>query len=266
MTEPDRPTAADTARRLLGLRFSQSEVHSRTRAIYETILRQSPRVTVGNFTRIAPADLALLFELYDEKFFVGGARQLVQASAAPLLFNLSQRLTRSAGLTKRFAPRTPRGAPPPPASRFEITLSTALLFQTFKDVERTIRVNGIVCIDRLEAVQRVFEHEVLHLIEMVIWGKSSCDAENFKTLAWNWFTHTETRHDLVTQHERAQAKFAVRVGDRVAFTFEGMRHVGVINRITRRATVLVESSAGTPYSDGKRYLKFYIPLGMLEKA
>ncbi len=58
----------------------------------------------------------------------------------------------------------------------------------------------------------------------------------------------------------------MRVGDRVAFTFDGARHVGVVNRITRRATVLVESSAGTPYSDGKRYVKFYIPLTMLEKV
>jgi hypothetical protein len=193
-------------------------------------------------------------------------RRLVQASGAPLIFTLSPRLTRSAGLTKRFAPRTRKGLPPPPASRYEISLSSTLLFQTFKDVQRTIRVNGVVCNDRLEAAQRVFEHEILHLIEMLIWAKSSCDADNFKTLAWNYFTHSETRHDLVTQRERAQARFDVRVGDRVAFTFEGVRHVGVVNRITRRATVLVESAAGTSYSDGKRYLKFYIPLPMLEKA
>ena len=45
----------------------------------------------------------------------------------------------------------------------------------------------------------------------------------------------------------------------------GARHVGVVNRITRRATILVESDAGTAYSDGKRYLKFYIPLTMLAK-
>jgi hypothetical protein len=266
MIEPALPTAAETARRLVALRYSEPEVAARTRAIYETLLRQSPRITVGNFTCAAPADLALLFDLYDASFFEGGARQLVRASGAPLVFTLSQRLTRSAGLTKRFAPRTRRGSPPAPASRYEITLSTALLFQTFKDVERTIRVNGVVCHDRLEAAQRIFEHEVLHLVEMIIWGKSSCDADNFKKLAFNWFAHSETKHDLVTQHERARAKFDVRVGDRVAFTFEGVRHVGVVNRITRRATVLVESAAGTPYSDGKRYVKFYIPLALLEKA
>jgi hypothetical protein len=266
MTEPDRLTAAEITPMLMELRHAQPDVVSRTRAIYETVLRQSPRITTGNFTSIAPSDLGLMFDLYDEKFFAGGAWQLVRASGAPLVFGLSQRMTRSAGLTKRFAPRVRKGAPPPPASRYEITLSTALLFQTFRDVERTIRVNGIVCSDRLEAAQRIFEHEILHLIEMLIWGKSSCDAENFKTLAWNWFAHSQTRHDLVTQQERARAKFDVHVGDRVAFEFEGQRHVGTINRITRRATVLVESSSGTPYSDGKRYVKFYIPLPLLEKA
>jgi hypothetical protein len=266
MTEPDRPIACETARALLGIRFAEPDVVCRTRAIYETVLHQSSRITTGNFTCIASADLALLFDLYDERFFAGAARQLLRSSGAPLLFNLSSRLTRSAGLTKRFAPRVRRGAPLPPASRFEITLSTSLLFQTFKDVERTIHVNGIVCNDRLEAAQRVFEHEVLHLVEMLIWGKSSCDANNFKTLAWNWFAHTETKHDLVTQHERARTKFDVRVGERVAFTFEGVRHIGVINRITRRATVLVECATGTSYSDGKHYLKFYIPLTMLERT
>jgi hypothetical protein len=266
MTDVNRPTTGETARRLLALRLTPPDIAARTRAIHGTVLRRSPRITTGNFTCIATADLELLFELYDEAFFGGGARQLVRASGAPLHFHLSHRLTRSAGLTKRFAPRVPRGAPPPPPSRFEITLSTALLFQTFNDVERTIRVNGIVCNDRLEAVQRVFEHELLHLIEMLLFGKSSCDADNFKTLALDWFGHTQTRHDLVTQHERAREKFDVRVGDRVAFTFEGVRHVGVVNRITRRATVLVESSSGTPYSDGKRYVKYYIPLAMLERS
>jgi hypothetical protein len=266
MNQPQPPAVSETARRLVGLQVPPPEVAARTRAVYETVLRRSPRITAGNFTCAAPADMALLFDLYDEKFFSGGVRQLLQASGAPLSFAFSPRLTRSAGLTKRFAPRTLPGGPPAPASRYEIVLSSTLLFQTFKDVDRTIRVNGVVCNDRLEAAQRVFEHEVLHLIEMLLWGKSSCDADNYKRLAWNFFAHSETRHDLVTQRERAQARFDVRVGDRVAFLFEGVQHVGVVNRITRRATILVESPTGAPYSDGKRYLKFYIPLPMLQKA
>jgi hypothetical protein len=259
--------AVEVARTLVALRHPPAAVTQKVRRIYEALLRDSPRVRAGNFTVIAPADLSLLFDLYDGEFFAGAVRRLLLAGRTPLVFQLSARLTRSAGVTKRFAPRQPRGAAAPaPATRYEIAISTTLLFQTFQDVQRTVRVNGQVCQDRLEALQRIFEHEVLHLIEMLVWGRSSCSADNFKALAWNYFAHTETRHDLITQHERALAKFDVRVGDQVAFEFEGVRRVGRVNRITRRATVLVESPRGEPYSDGKRYLKFYIPLPMLEKA
>ncbi len=93
----------------------------------------------------------------------------------------------------------------------------------------------------------------------------SCSAPRFKGLAWNYFGHTATKHDLVTQPERASHRFGLRLGDRVAFVFDGVRRVGVVRRITRRATILVESAAGAPYSDGKRYEKFYVPLGQLRK-
>jgi hypothetical protein len=260
------PPASEIARALISLRYSSENIAGLTKSIYDAILRDSAHLRQGNFTRISTADLSLLFDLYDGGFFSGGLRQLLQAAGAPLTFHLSARLTRAAGTTKRF--RTRRAAPgatPAQGARYEIALSTTLLGQTFQDVQRTIRVNGLVCHDRLQAAQRVFEHELLHLLEMLVWGKSSCSAGNFKALALNLFAHTETRHDLVTQQERARARFDLRVGDRVAFDLEGQRHVGTLRRITKRATVLVESADGAPYTDGKRYRKFYVPLPLLRK-
>src|SRR5262249_54331236 len=149
---------------------------------------------------------------------------------SPLAFIVSPRLTRSAGLTKRFRakplkgeqkqqqPPSPPPPPPPPPARYEILMSSTLLFQTFRDVDRTVHVNGLVCNDRLEAMQRVFEHELIHLFEMLHLGQSSCDREPFKMLARQWFGHLQTRHNLVTQDERARVHFDVRAGDRVAFT------------------------------------------------
>jgi hypothetical protein len=265
MKPTETASAVEIARRLVAVKFPPEEIAHKTRFIYETIIRQSPRIVVGNFAVAASTDLALMFDLYDSQFFAGQMSQLVRASGAPLEFNFSSRLTRSAGLTKRFAPRVRPGAPPSPASRYEICLSSTLLIQTFTDIERTIRVNGLICNDRLEAAQRVFEHELIHLMEMLVWGSSSCEVDRFKNLVWNYFAHTQTRHDLVTSHEHARVQFDVRVGDRVSFTFEGVRHTGVVNRITRRATVLVEDARGTVYNDGKSYLKYYIPLSMLEK-
>ena len=261
------PHDADAWKRhLAALHYPAAAVAEKVRGVYGELLRQSPRVRRGNFTHFAEPDLALLFDLYDGRFFAGGLHRLLDAAASPLLFRTSRRLTRTAGTTTRFPGRRPRPGAPPAPPRYEIAVSAPLMFQTFHDVQRPVRVNGLLCVDRVEALQRVFEHELIHLLEMLVWTKSSCSAPRFRGLAWNYFGHSATKHDLITQDERASNRFGVRRGDRVTFVFEGVRRAGMVNRITRRATVLVESAAGTVYTDGKRYEKFYIPLGQLEKA
>ena len=42
------------------------------------------------------------------------------------------------------------------------------------------------------------------------------------------------------------------------------RLAGRVNRITKRATVLVEDIGGQPYSDGLRYKIYYVPIAHLE--
>jgi hypothetical protein len=148
---------------------------------------------------------------------------------------------------------------------YEITVSTTLLFNTFQNVDRKVIVGGLECRDRLEALQRIFEHELLHLAEFLGWGRSNCRAANFHALSRRIFAHEGVFHDLVTPREEAGVAYGIVAGDRVSFEHEGVRHVGRVNRITRRATVLVESPTGRLYSDGKRYLTFYVPLPMLRK-
>ena len=90
--------------------------------IHETTLRQSPRITTGNFSSVADADLSRLFDCYDEQFFSGDLRRLVSASGAPLIFKFSPRLTRSGGLTKRFLPLSFQGG----AIAFETNKTSAI--------------------------------------------------------------------------------------------------------------------------------------------
>ncbi len=104
---------------------------------------------------------------------------------------------------------------------------------------------------------------MLHLIEMLVWDHSSCSADRFRSIAHRLFGHLQNTHQLITPREIAHAKYGIRPGQRVKFTFEGRRYVGVVNRVTKRATVLVPDRAGETYTDGQRYLKFYIPLPML---
>src|SRR3954469_21801295 len=100
MTPTDRPAPPppEIATRLIARRYTSDEILQKARSIHESVLRQSPRVTTGNFTTAAASDLALLFALYDAGFFGGDLRRLVTATGAPLVFDFSPRLTRSAGL------------------------------------------------------------------------------------------------------------------------------------------------------------------------
>ncbi len=137
---------------------------------------------------------------------------------------------------------------------------------TFQDVRRGVVVAGLQCRDRLEALLRIMEHELVHLAELVTWDESSCSAYRFRKIARNMFGHTDTSHFLVTPREHAAATHGIRVGSIVWFDFDGRRFSGKVNRVHHRATVLVEDPSGRPYSDGKRYQKFYVPLAQLSLA
>jgi len=250
-------------RALAGLEYAPSEVAKKTGAIRRQLLARSSHVKAGNFTSIATQDLETLYRYYDQAFFAGQLGRTLRGRGARISFRLSRRMTRVGGQTSWTRPRATQAARPQ-RDTFEIAISTTLLYQSFRDVRRSVVINGLPCRDRLDALQRVFEHELIHLAEMLAWGRSSCSQSRFRSLAAHIFQHSGVTHALVSQRERAAARFQVAVGSRVRFEHQGRRLEGFVNRITRRATVLVEHADGERYRDGKRYRKFYVPLKELE--
>jgi hypothetical protein len=108
------------------------------------------------------------------------------------------------------------------------------------------------------------EHELVHLVEMLLWGNSTCAKPRFHSITLRLFGHTENRHKLITPKERAIVKYDIQPGMAVRFRFDGVEHQGIVNRINKRATVLVEDRSGQRYSDGRHYAKFYVPVQLLE--
>lgn len=236
------------------------EVREQTREIRDIVLAESRSIRNANFSSLHSSDLEMLFELYDEMFFDCHLGPAARANNTPLTFRVSKRMTRVGGTTTRYRHYEKYG----PKWSYEIAISSTLLFSTFYDVSRPIDVTGIECHNRMEALQRIFEHELIHLTEMVAFGDSSCSKPQFHRLAFQFFTHTEATHQLITPGERAATKFGIRPGDLVRFEIDGSRYEGFVNRITKRATVLVEDPSSPLYSDGKRYAKFYVPISLLE--
>jgi hypothetical protein len=240
--------------------FDRSQIDAWQREIHEQTLRLSRSIERPNFTRLGRDDLVRMIRMYDDRFFDG--RILPVAHAEGLSFGISSRMTRVAGKLVTHYPEGDHDG----RRQFELILSSTLLFQTFEDVDRPVEVTGRPCRDRLEAMQRVAEHEFVHLIEMLIWNDGNCSQARFQSIASRYFAHTDYRHDLITQRERALMKFNIRVGDTVKFSYEGTVLTGRVNRITRRATILVASPKGERFSDGGRYLRYYVPLEKLKKV
>lgn len=238
----------------------RTEIHKRTAEIGRSVLAASRVMKSANFTSTTAADLQRMAEMYDAMFFE--SQLLPIAREHSMSFRWSSRMTSAGGKTIRSVHR-PRGQRASKVS-YEIALSATLLFQTFGDLDRPIRVTGHACENRLQAMQRILEHELIHLAEMLVWEDSNCSADRFQAISHRLFGHTEHKHELVTQHERAAKKFNIRVGSMVSFQHEGQMYVGKVNRITRRATVLVADTQGQKYDDGQSYRKFYVPLGSLK--
>lgn len=241
-------------------------VEARRAAIRDRLLRNSEAIDGPMFETIAVADLEALLADYDGTFY-GGLLQpaLDGPHGGPLTLELSRRLTRSGGMTRREVREVGRGWGARRDQTFAIAISLPLLGGTFRDEARSITVCGQQCADRLDALMRIFEHELMHLCEFLVWGDSNCKKPRFADLVGRFFGHTEATHALVTPRERAHIEHGIRVGDPVRFTAGRTHHVGVVNRITRRATVLVPSPDGQLYSDGVRYQKYYVPLARLER-
>jgi hypothetical protein len=233
--------------------------------MYDAVLQRSRRIRAGNFAALEVDDLRLLVDLYDAEFFGGLLGRMLRGDGAgELVLRGSSRMTHAVGKTVQRRRRV--GSPAGPVERvdYEIAVSTLLLFQTFREAGRPVTVGGLACRDRLEALQRILEHELLHLAEFLARGRTSCARPHFHALSRRIFGHEGSAHDLVTPREVAAERHGIRVGDRVRFEHEGNSCSGRVNRITRRATVLVEDPRGSLFSDGKTYAIFYVPLPLLQ--
>lgn len=240
-----------TAARLLGRRLEPARRREAFAEVGRRVLAASPFVTDRNFDRIGATDLRAMFAAYDELYFGGELGPLV---AGRLDLDLSGRMTRAGGTTAWH--RRDRTA--------TITLSTVLLYQSFRGQEREIHVGGCPCGDRLEAAQRIFEHELCYLVEFLATDASRCAAGPFQELAGGLFGHRDHRHTLIGASERVEIDLGLAVGSPVRFEHEGRELRGILARVTRRATVFVpDPQGGWIDSRGARIAKYYVPTAAL---
>ncbi|MBQ7887754.1 MAG: hypothetical protein IJ313_12810 [Clostridia bacterium] len=199
---------------------------------------------------ISQESLDLLLRLYDGMFLSHFLKRL------SVHVTLSSRLTSSAG--KFLFARGPFGQ----IRQAEIRMSSDFLLRLNQG---PFELNGLSVATPQEAFLLVFEHELVHAVETLLYGQTG-HSQRFLSLANGLFGHTATRHKLPTrQHEAAQQ--GLLVGTRVSFSHANQELTGIVTYIGKMATVMVPSSRGE-YRDrrGVRYVKYRVPLNRIRKA
>lgn len=258
------------------LNLDPAEIRRRRQQIAQRILSDSSAIRDINFSTINTRDLFELFANYDELFFEGRLSPLFESAGQTLKFRLSSRMTSTGGMTTYHRSPASRATSmgrnnsksrSPYNRNFEIAISSTLLFNTSFDPSRQIRVGGVEAIHRLDALQRIFEHELVHLLEMLLWDDSSCARSRYKSIVSRFFGHLESNHQLLTPSETARYEYGISPGDTVRFQHRGKQMAGIVNRINRRATILVPAEKGGElFTDDCRYNRFYVPLSRLSKV
>lgn len=209
----------------------------------------------GGFCRTPVASvrqetLTRMLRLYDELFLAG----LLGRKLPVLCVTLSSRLTSSAG--KFICVRGPFGR----IKEAEIRMSSDFLLRLN---DGPFDLNGLSVSTPQEAFLVVFEHELCHALETVLFGQTG-HSQRFLSLAHGLFGHTATRHKLPTRRQAA-AQDGLIVGKTVSFSYQGKRLTGFITYIGKTATVMVPSPVGE-YRDtaGRRYVKYRVPLSKLQ--
>lgn len=256
MTRTD--TVIDQLKQLVISPDQSAENRSR---VYDMVLGKSIRINRANFIGFATSDLKLIVDCYDQMLLGGAIEELLLLRGARLSFQINNRLRTSAG--RLVTRKLPGGT-----KEYRLESSASMFFRSFsEEYQGPFTVNGLLARDRLSALIIVMEHETLHLVEELMFHQTSCSRNRFRRLAFAWFGHTESTHALLTPREEARRQ-GIHVGDQVRFHFQNRDYCGLVNRVTRRATILVpcEGGEGELYNDGMSYQKFYVPLTLLEKV
>ena len=110
-------------------------------------------------------------------------------------FKVSAKLTSSAGICKhKYITKKNKDI-------YKISISSPILYSLFNKNEKSSKINGLQCYNRLECYISIFEHELTHLIIMIFCPKLGSTkgghTETFIKIVHNLCGHTECKHMLL---------------------------------------------------------------------
>lgn len=192
--------------------------------------------------------LEQLFSWYDYYFFNNMISYALKKSNGKIIFELSNRLTKTGGTYTRDGLFT-----------YLIKISSYKLNQLTPQNISNVTAQGLHPKDRVEALQLIFEHELIHVIISIFTNEIESHGQLFKDLAFNLFGHTKITHGITDtalsqlnpDQKQMKNKDDFHLNQIVYFIYKDQKLAGKIIKLNRkRAKINTEKGVFNVSYDG----------------
>lgn len=236
--------------------FKLTDYESRRKIISDTIFQEASYGTQGSKYPLLDnkykETLNQMFQLYDYYFFSNLISFGLKKGNGKIDFDFSSRLTSTGGTCRRDGICT-----------YNIKLSSDRLNNIKPENISAIKINGIQPKDRVDGLQLIFEHELIHAVLSIFKDDLSGHNNLFKTIVLNLFGHTKITHGITDRVLSAShtsgnlgsnikkeklTKSDLHIGDRVYFIQNDIRNYGEIVKLNpKRAKINTASGVWNVY-------------------
>ena len=196
-----------------------------------------------------------MFAAYDQAF---STSLQTPSGNRRLRFRLSPRMTKAGGTTARFAPRRAKSSTKSPSPAVCSSMASASRIADHR-VRPGLREPPGGTAAHLRARNGAPDRAVVLADQQLL--RAALSGHRTPPLS---ASRTHAPADHAARTGRAIGNTRGVEGD--ASTSKGRDSTGRVNRLTKRATVLVEDPEGERFSDGGRYRRYYVPIVHLRLA
>lgn len=232
--------------------FTKEEIDKKRSYIQKCVIKSG----VTSDLKGNEIDLSELKDLYDKYFFANRIQKLLGKTNSTLNFVFSSYTKTGGSCSKK-------------GSDYIIKIPIVLFQNLFQKGEKNLLVNGILCANKLECLQIVFEHELIHLLMFLYYYDNkpsygqptdtfNSHGELFRSMTYMYFCHTDHKHSLFNGEASDKIKKEdIILGLRIKYqSKDGNEYHGNVSKINPKSAKIV-------LDDGEI---FCVPYTMLERS
>jgi hypothetical protein len=230
-------------------KITDKERKERKTKVYNHLLKNVIRDK--NFDKLTATQLEKTYMILDKVYFNGKIGEYLYDNCNMALnFKTSGRLKSTAGMCK-YKYKYKGGKI---KYYYTIEISSPIVYSMFNKGEKSLKINGLSCKNRLECYINLFEHELTHLIIFLFCPEMGegmgGHTRVFRDIVHNLFGHTEYKHyllegDLEEMEKRIEeTKINVEIGDYITSKKIGAKiYKGTVVKVNPKG-VTIESDNG----------------------